>query len=46
MSAPATHPIERTAATAILLIVIVILLNLTAIVVRSRLRRKYQSAAF
>jgi len=33
-------------ATAILLVLIVILLNLTAIVVRSRLRRKYQSAAF
>ena len=33
-------------ATAILLLLIVVLLNLTAIVVRSRLRRKYQSAAF
>jgi phosphate transport system permease protein len=33
-------------ATAILLLLIVVLLNLTAIVVRSRLRKKYQSAAF
>ncbi|MDQ3069447.1 MAG: phosphate ABC transporter permease PstA [Acidobacteriota bacterium] len=33
-------------ATSILLLVIVLLLNLTAIIVRSRLRRKYQSAAF
>ena len=33
-------------ATAILLLLIVVLLNLTAIVVRSRLRRKYASAAF
>jgi phosphate transport system permease protein len=33
-------------ATAILLLVIVVLLNLTAIVVRSRLRKKYQSSAF
>ena len=33
-------------ATAILLLVIVLLLNLTAIVVRSRLRRRYQSSAF
>ena len=33
-------------ATTILLLVIVLLLNLTAIVVRNRLRRKYQTAAF
>jgi len=33
-------------ATAILLLLIVVLLNLTAIVVRSRLRKKYASAAF
>ncbi|MDQ3171440.1 MAG: phosphate ABC transporter permease PstA [Acidobacteriota bacterium] len=33
-------------ATAILLLLIVLLLNLTAIIVRSRLRRKFQSAAF
>ena len=33
-------------ATAVLLLVIVILLNLTAIVVRNRLRKKYQTSAF
>jgi phosphate transport system permease protein len=33
-------------ATAILLLLIVLLLNLTAIVVRTRLRRRFQSAAF
>jgi phosphate transport system permease protein len=33
-------------ATAILLLVIVVLLNLTAIIVRSRLRRRYHSSAF
>jgi phosphate transport system permease protein len=33
-------------ATSILLLVIVLLLNLTAIVVRNRLRRKYQTSAF
>ena len=33
-------------ATAVLLLVIVVLLNLTAIVVRNRLRRKYQTSAF
>ena len=33
-------------ATAILLLIIVMLLNLTAIVVRSRLRRKYMTSAF
>jgi phosphate transport system permease protein len=33
-------------ATSILLLAIVVLLNLTAIVVRNRLRRKYQTGAF
>jgi phosphate transport system permease protein len=33
-------------ATAVLLLVVVMLLNLTAIVVRNRLRRKYQTSAF
>jgi phosphate transport system permease protein len=33
-------------ATSILLLIIVLLLNLTAIMVRSRLRRKYQTSAF
>jgi len=33
-------------ATAVLLLVIVVLLNLTAIVVRNRLRKKYQTSAF
>jgi phosphate transport system permease protein len=33
-------------ATAVLLLVIVVLLNLTAIIVRTRLRRKYQTSAF
>jgi phosphate transport system permease protein len=33
-------------ATSILLLVIVLLLNLTAIVVRGRLRRKYLTSAF
>jgi phosphate transport system permease protein len=32
--------------TAILLLLIVVLLNLTAILVRNRLRKKYQSSAF
>ena len=32
--------------TTILLLAIVVLLNLTAIVVRNRLRRKYQTSAF
>jgi phosphate transport system permease protein len=33
-------------ATAVLLLVIVVLLNLTAIIVRNRLRKKYQTSAF
>ena len=33
-------------ATAILLLLIVVLLNLTAILVRNRLRKKYQASAF
>ena len=33
-------------ATAILLLVIVVALNLTAIVVRNRLRKRYQTSAF
>jgi phosphate transport system permease protein len=33
-------------ATSILLLIIVLLLNLTAIVVRTRLRKKYQTSAF
>jgi len=33
-------------ATAVLLLVVVMLLNLTAIVVRNRLRRTYQTSAF
>jgi phosphate transport system permease protein len=33
-------------ATAVLLLIIVVLLNLTAIVVRNRLRKKYQTSAF
>jgi phosphate transport system permease protein len=33
-------------ATAVLLLVIVVLLNLTAIVVRNRLRKKYRTSAF
>jgi phosphate transport system permease protein len=33
-------------ATALLLLVIVVLLNLTAIIVRNRLRRRYSIAAF
>jgi phosphate transport system permease protein len=33
-------------ATAVLLLLIVVLLNLTAIVVRNRLRKKYRTSAF
>jgi phosphate transport system permease protein len=33
-------------ATAVLLLVIVVLMNLTAIIVRNRLRKKYQTSAF
>ena len=33
-------------ATSVLLLLIVVLLNLTAIVVRTRLRRRYRSSAF
>ena len=36
----------KLSATTIFLLIIVVLLNLTAIVVRNRLRRKYQTGAF
>ena len=35
-----------TLATAVLLLLIVVLLNLTAIIVRNRLRKKYRTSAF